>query len=126
MEGWIRLHRRIIDHWIWKDPIKLKWWLDILLNANHEDNKVNIGFELFDCKRGQTVRSLQKWAERWNCNKDSARNFLKLLEKDAMISHENIGKSTRITICNYDTYQDVLHDGQTPDKRQTNAERPKQ
>ena len=29
MDGWIKLHRKIIEHWIWKDPEKLKWWLDM-------------------------------------------------------------------------------------------------
>jgi hypothetical protein len=64
---------------------------------------------------------LQKWAERWDCNKDTARNFLKLLEKDNMILHENISKSTRITVCNYELYQGSLHDEQTERPRKTNA-----
>lgn len=109
MNGWIKLHRSIIDHWIWRDEKKLKWWIDILLNVNHEDAKVNIGFQLYDCKKGQTIRSLQSWAERWGVSKDSARHFLNLLEKDGMITHENITKSTRITICNYDKYQVIVH-----------------
>ena len=104
--GWISLHRSIIDHWIWKDPVKLKWWLDILLVANHTSVIVNIGMQLYDCHRGQTIMSLSNWAKRWGVSRDTARNFLVLLEKDKMILHENIGKSTRITICNYDTYQD--------------------
>jgi hypothetical protein len=29
--GWIKLHREIRDHWIWKDPVKYQWWTDILL-----------------------------------------------------------------------------------------------
>jgi len=121
MEGWIKLHRQIIDHWIYKDPIKFKWWVDILFMVNHEDNKINIGFELFDCKRGQSIMSLQNWAARWNVNKDTARNFLKLLEKDGMILHENLSKTTRLTVCNYDNYQTSLHDRQTTGKRKTNA-----
>jgi hypothetical protein len=121
MEGWIKLHRKVIDHWIYKDPLKFHWWIDILLMVNHEDNKVNIGFELFDCKRGQSIMSLKNWADRWNINKDTARNFLKLLEKDGMIIHENLSKTTRLTVCNYEDYQVNLHDKQTTNKRQTNA-----
>jgi hypothetical protein len=122
MIGWIRIHRQIQEHWIWKDPVKLRWWLDILLNVNFVDSKVNIGFNLYECKRGQSIRSLQTWADRWGVSKDTARNFLMLLEKDGMILHENIGKSTRITVCNYDSYQDDLHDRQTKGKRRANAE----
>lgn len=120
MEGWIKLHRKIIDHWIYKDSLKFHWWIDILLMVNHEDNKVNIGFELFECKRGQSIMSLKNWADRWNVNKDTARNFLKLLEKDGMIIHENLSKTTRLTVCNYEDYQISLHNRQTMGKRKTN------
>lgn len=121
MQGFIILHRQLKEHWIWKDPVKLKWWIDILLTVNFEDKKVNIGYEIFDCKRGQCLRSLSNWAEKWNVSKDTVRNFLKLLEKDYMILHENIGKSTRITVCKYDSYQQGLHDEQTQSKRKANA-----
>ena len=120
MEGWIKVHKQLQDHWIWQDPIKLRWWLDILLTVNFKDAKVNVGFELYECKRGQSIHSLKWWAERWRVSKDSARNFLKLLEKDGMILHESLSKSTRITVCNYDTYQSDLHVGQTTGKRRAN------
>lgn len=148
MDGWIKLHRSITEHWIWQDSVKLKWWLDILLVANHTSVKVNIGMQLYDCHRGQTIMSLSNWAKRWGVSRDTARNFLVLLEKDKMILHENIGKSTRITICNYDTYQgstqnvhesytnnthisdcysetcvDDLHNSQTQNQHKPNANR---
>ena len=123
MEGWIRLSRKIQEHWIWKDPVKLKWWIDILITVNHSDTKVNIGMELYECKRGQSVMSLSNWAKRWGASKDSTRNFLNLLQKDGMILHENLVKTTRITVCNYDSYQTDLHDRQTTSKRKPNDSR---
>jgi hypothetical protein len=50
-------------------------------------------------------------------SKDKARNFLMMLERDGMILHESLGKTTRITVCNYDSYQTNLHDSQTIAKR---------
>ena len=120
MDGWIKLSRTIKEHWIWKDPKKLKWWIDILLSVNHSTAKVNIGNQLFECGRGQSIQSLSTWARQWGVSKDKARNFLVLLEKDGMITHENIGKSTRITVCNYDIYQGELHDKQTIIQRSYN------
>lgn len=66
--------------------------------------------------------SLQSWGQRWGVSKDTARNFLKLLEKDKMITCVSVGKSTRITVCNYDDYQTVLHVKKTTSKRQPNDE----
>lgn len=121
MSGWIRLHRQIKDHWIWQDPVKFQWWLDLLLSANYAPAKVLIGSKLIDCDRGQTIRSLTQWAQRWHTSKDSTRNFLTLLKNDGMINTENMVKTTRITICNYDSYNTDSHDSQTQAKRKTNA-----
>lgn len=120
MRGWISLHRDIQDHWIWKNPVKLKWWLDILLTVNHADTKVNVGNQLFDCKRGQSVMSLQNWATRWGVSKDVVRNFFNLLQKDDMINAENLTKITRITVCKYEEYQNAMHDSQTNQQRNPN------
>lgn len=120
-QGWISLHRKIRDHWIWKDPVKLKWWIDILMEVNHSDNMANLGNQLIECKRGQSVMSLSSWAKRWGVTKDKARNFFVLLEKDNMITRENVVKSTRITVCNYNSYQDVSHASQTQAKRKLNT-----
>jgi len=94
--GWIKLHRSIQDHWIWQDPLKLKWWLDIIMEVNHADNKVNLGLKIIECKRGQSVISLSGWAKRWGVSKSMVRNFFNLLENDGMITQENVTKSTRI------------------------------
>lgn len=120
-EGWISIHRAIQDNWIWKDANKLKWWLDILLTVNTSKAKVNIGNCVFDCNRGESLLSLQSWANRWSVSKDTARNFLKLLEKDKMIvlstlhgvGGVNSHKTTRLTVCKYDSYQQSLHVKQT-------------
>lgn len=124
MEGWIQLHRQIRDHWIWNDPIKLRWWLDILLTVNHADTQVNVGMNLVECKRGQSVRSLLGWATRWGVSKDTVRSFFKLLLNDSMITTENLTKTTRLTVCNYDTYQGIKHDEQTITVRQPYDNRP--
>ena len=117
MQGWIKLHRQVRDNWIWNDPIKFQWWIDMLLMVNHADTKVNIGLELYECNRGQSILSLRSWGQRWKVSKDTVRNFFVLLEKDKMVLAENLKKTTRITICNYDNYQSSLHDEQTVDRQ---------
>ena len=122
MEGWIKIHRQIKEHWLWKSERRLKWWLDILLTVNHADTKILIRGTLMDCKRGQSVKSLKSWADRWGVSKDSARHFLGLLEKDQMITLENLKITTRLTVCNYDKYNDPAHGDQTETKRRPNGD----
>lgn len=113
MEGWISIHRGIKDHWIWKSDKRLKWWIDLLISVNHEDNTVFIQGNKIECKRGQSIRSLSSWGEDWDVTKKAVRDFFMLLQRDEMITLESIsiGKhkskhiTTRITVCNYDNYQ---------------------
>lgn len=120
-KGWICLYRDITDHWLWNDAVKLKWWLDILLSVNHKDKKVLIGNKLIECNRGQSVLSLSNWAKRWSVSKHTVNNFFTLLKNDNMITTENLIKTIRITVCKYDTYQDVSNASGTDGERSGNA-----
>ncbi|MBC8581349.1 MAG: hypothetical protein E6590_16445 [Clostridiales bacterium] len=105
MAGWIKIYRDIQEHWIWQDANKLKWWLDIILMANHKDNKFLLGNELFEVKRGEFHTSELKLAERWNVSKKSVRSFLELLERDHMVELNKSKKGTTIKVSNYNDYQ---------------------
>ena len=107
--SWIRLHRQIKSHWIWSDPKRLQWWIDILLCVNHAKNRVLIKGKLIDCARGQSVKSLDTWASEWKTTKKTVANFFKMLEKDRMITIENVTVSTRITVCKYDSYNGMVN-----------------
>jgi hypothetical protein len=102
--GFIKVFRSIRKHWLWKDSERLKWWIDILLEVNHSPQKVIIKGTLFDCDRGQSLQSLQTWAKAWRVSIKRVRTFFELLEKDQMIVTKSVGKTTRLTVCNYDTY----------------------
>lgn len=110
--GWIKLHRIAKFHWLYNEPrplTKREAWENMLLMANHKPTKVLIDSELIDCGRGQSVMSLRSWAKEFRWGIQMVRTFFRLLENDKMIITEGLRKSTRITICNYDRYQDAQH-----------------
>jgi len=113
MSGWIKIERSLQDHWIWSDAVKLKCWVGILLNASHSNQKVLIGSEVIECRRGEIVGSLRDIASTLGVSKDYLRQFISILQKDFMVNSESSAKYTRITICNYDSYQGSLHDEKT-------------
>ena len=121
-EGWIKISRSLLGHWIWKSDHRLKWWLDILLNVNHADSKTLIRGRLVECKRGQSVMSLETWAKRWNVSKKTVKDFFELLQSDSMLVYENIQITTRITVCKYDTYQGEVNGQETKSKRTGNGQ----
>ena len=85
--GWIKIHRKLIDHWLFKEhrpKTKLEAWLIILLECNHSDSKVLINGTLIDCKTGQSVRSIATWSKEFKWTYARVRSFFKLLEKDTI------------------------------------------
>ena len=122
MSTWIKLNREISKHWIFKDEWKFKCWIDLLMLANYAENKVDIKGVLLTCKRGELLYSLDSLSSRWNTNKSKVRRFLKLLESDSMIVLKSEQVTTRITICNYESYQGERNadETQTKHKRNTN------
>lgn len=106
--GWIKIFRSTRDHWIWTNSSYFKAWITILMEVNFEDKKALVEGELIDCKRGQCLYSIQTWTTKfgfgWTIQK--TRTFFNLLKKDKMIVTEGLRKTTRLTVCNYDFYQE--------------------
>jgi len=124
--GWISLNRELMDHWLWDDGhelTKAEAWIYLLMAANHseEPKKVVIKDKILMCGRGDSIRSLETLSKDWNWNRSKVRRFLKVLEKENMIRHASETVTSRISICNYDTYQVNKHESGTHLKRKRNA-----
>ena len=81
--GWIKLYRKIEDCWIWsdKEPFdKRSAWIDLLLSANHSDQKSLFNGELIAIKRGQILTSIRMLSDKWRWSINRVYRFLKLLE----------------------------------------------
>ena len=105
-QGAIFLHRQIREHWIWDDPLYLKWWLDILLMVNHSDIVKKRNGRLHKYKRGEVNTSLVKLANRWEADRKTVDRFLRLLEADEMITlNKDRQEGTTIKVSNYSAYQ---------------------
>ncbi|MCU2235398.1 DnaD domain protein [Enterococcus faecalis] len=104
--GWIKLYRTIQDHWIWENPQYLKWWLDLILMANHQDRKILFDGELKTVKVGERITSEKKLSERWEVSRNTVRKFLDLLVKDDMIELSRSRQNgTWYKVSNYAEYQ---------------------
>lgn len=107
-KGWVLLYRSLRDSWIWDykpfDPARA--WIDLILDANHDDGKVFTGARLVTVKRGQSWTSIRSLATRWGWSKDRVSKFLKTLESDSMIHISRTPYGTLLTIVNYGFFQD--------------------
>ena len=116
--GWIRLHRKTRDHWLWDNKeVKSKFeaWIDLLMMASHKERSIYIKDQLVTIKRGEVCCSLNAFAKRWKWSTGKVRRFISVLKTDTMVVQRTTRVATHLSICNYDTYQGERHEDGMPD-----------
>lgn len=106
-KGWIKVHRSIIECFIWTDkPFdKARAWIDLLLLVCHKDKKIMIDGKPFTVARGSYLISRGKLADRWGWSLKKLDNYLRVLEREEMVTTLSTKKGIVITIVNYDKFQ---------------------
>ena len=104
-QGWIKMPREIMNHWLWLDARKLQMWIAMVFMAQYEARKTvmvdNVEVTLY---RGDFFMSLRKLAQRLGCSKNTLQTFLRVLESQGMISRITMHKITIISILDFDLY----------------------
>jgi len=128
-QGWIRLHRQIMEtpEWLAEPFTRGQAWVDLLLLANHETGFIRKRGILIAVDRGQVGYSEESLAERWQWSRGKVRRFLVELARLSRISHKISEKtipkktsvSSLINIINYDKYQMNSTEDDTEDGRKT-------
>lgn len=105
--GWIKLHRKIRDCFLWNDKPydKARAWIDLLLSAMHNDKKMLIDGKAVTVRQGSFMTSILKLADKWGWNQKTVRSYLKMLENEQMVTTNRTPKGTTVTIVNYERYQ---------------------
>lgn len=127
--GWLKISRKLNEHWIWQDERKLKWWLDLLLMTKWKAAKESVEGVTIKIDRGEQLISIRALSKRWGCSRRQVENFIADLSKDKMVclhkyepkashdlshdlSHPKNHQINILTICNFDKYQgfDIVAD----------------
>ena len=103
VNGFIQLHRKIIDEWFWNNPKLAHLMVTLILEANHKSKEVS-----FECKkrlvrRGETIRATRKLESLTGMSRSTISRLLKALCKGEEI--EIIAtKASHIRILRYDYF----------------------
>ena len=99
--GWIKLHRKILD-WEWfTSPSTLQLFIYLLLRANKEDKK----WRGILIKRGQLVTSVAIISEETKLSTQQVRTSLNRLKSTNEITSKTTNRFTLVTVCKYESYQ---------------------
>jgi len=124
MEGYIKLHRQILEWGWYEDANTFRLFMHLLLKANYYDGD----FKGKYIKRGQRFTSVGNLAKELNISDKAIRISLDKLIRTNEVVVKGASNGTMITICKYDIYQGNSEaEGQTKGKpkgrqRATNKE----
>lgn len=122
-QGWICVHRKLLD-WEWFDDHNtFRLFMYFMLKANHQDKN----WKGIAIKRGQHLTSLDKIVAGSGLTKSQIRTSINKLKSTQEIAHSSNAQHTVITIINYDLYQasdthvstPVTHESHTNDTPMT-------
>ena len=122
MEGFINLHRTLLDSMIFSSQTGLKIWIWLLLKASyrkrHVSLKIGKGETTVTIERGQLLFGRYKAEEELGIDGSTIYRWIKKLEENEMISIQSSNQYSIITICNYDTYQGENTNEEQPSNNQ--------
>ena len=101
MEGWIKIHRGLLD-WEWySDTNCVRMALHLLLKANFQTRR----WRGITIERGQLVTSRSMLARETGLSEREVRTAVSKLEKSDFLTSRATSSYTVVTICNYERYQ---------------------
>lgn len=105
-EGWICLHRKMLDNnTVCRDAAHMAIWVYLLLSAEHEETEVLFGGERRVLKAGELMISVNKFAEAYGIDRGKVRRILKRFEAEKQITTCSDKQQTMIKITEWEKYQ---------------------
>ena len=111
MDGWITLHRKLLDKPIWHEstPEQKVILITLMLMANHKEKQWEWQGRPYKAKPGQFVTSINSIVERSGkgVSAQNVRTALKRFEKYEFLTNQSTKQNRLITIVNWGFYQDM-------------------
>lgn len=105
-KDWIKLHRKLKKHPIYKNAEHLRIFISLLLDAAWGNYTVKLDGKDYRLQRGQLIIKKEDLAEELEKDKRTISRYLDaLVKKYDVIQIVRIGRKYAITIKNYEIYQ---------------------
>lgn len=119
MEGWIKLHRKLLKNPIFKNANLYHLYSYCLLKARHEEGEVMFGETVIKLNPGEFVTGRNVLSEALNEKPNTTYKRLKKLEKLNYVSLKSNNKNTLVTVLNWESYQ-IKKEEVTTESQQSN------
>ncbi|RVT56433.1 hypothetical protein [Niallia taxi] len=117
MQGWIKVHRKLLNSEVFRNEKLLKVFMYCLLKASHSDFQQVIGRQAVPVNPGQFVFGRKKAAQELEMHESTVRDYINLLKKQEIIDIKSTNKYSVITVVNWGLYQS---ENENPDNKNAN------
>ena len=125
MEGWIKIHRKILENpIICKDSDYLAVWIYLLLNATHKEIPALFKGKKIILQKGQLITGRKSMASQLKISESKIFRIINDYKSEQQIEQQTSNKNSLITILNWDKYQQIeqQNEQQMNNKRTTNEQ----
>lgn len=125
MEGWIKLHRKILDNpVINKDADYLAVWIYLLLNATHKEVSAIFKGKKILLIPGQLITGRKSISDDLSISESKIYRILNDFKSEQQIEQQTSNKNSLITILKWNEYQnnEQQNEQQMNNKRTTNEQ----
>lgn len=120
IQGFLRISRNIVD-WDWyTDANTFRVFMHLLLTANYKD----CNYKGVEVKRGQVATSRKEIAKALRMSEQNVRTSLSHLKSTNEITSKSTNKLTIITLCKYDSWQDLTSETNQQTNRKLTINQP--
>lgn len=106
MEGFVKLHRKILDNPIvCKDAEYFAVWIYLLLNATHKEIDMIFKGKRTTLQPGQLITGRKSIAKQLSISESKVYRIIKDLKIEQQIEQQSSNKNSLITILNWNKYQ---------------------
>lgn len=106
MEGWIKLHRKVLDNPIaCKDSDHMAVWSYLLLMATHKEYSTLLDGRSIKLEPGQLITGRKVIADKFKISESKVQRILKLFESEQQIEQLTSATSRLISVRSWDEYQ---------------------
>lgn len=105
MEGWIKIHRSLLDKGWFRKPEAVQLWLYLLLKAEFQDTESFWLGKVVYLKAGQFITGRRKISNDTGISESSVERLLNMFEMCSQIEQQKSNTSRLISILNYEKFQ---------------------
>lgn len=123
MEGWLKLHRALIESAVFSDPEVLKVWIWLLCSVAYENHDVLFMGKVIQLQAGQIATGRKKMAQATDLSESKVYRALNILKNIGNISIKANNKYSVITVLNWEKFQSgsvVLNNKATAKQQRNN------